>query len=55
MKGAFKYLQPLLSFFNFNTGLIYSKIFDDFRKVLVPDSAVYGFAFELGAQNTYKH
>ena len=43
MKGDFKYLQPLWSFSNSNTGLICSKIFDDVREILVQvDKAVYG-------------
>ena len=42
-KGAFKYLHPLWSFSNSNTGLICSKIFDDVREILVQvDKAVYG-------------
>ena len=42
-KGDFKYLQPLWSFSNSNTGLICSKNFDDVREILVQfNNAVYG-------------
>ena len=41
-KGAFEYLKLLWSFLNSKTGLICSKIFDNFREILVQvNKAVY--------------